>query len=169
MSRIALLLLFIVGLTFSQEKAQFVQTPYQNQKPFKAVFELFLDHPEKLGPALGWVGNLIRVLTNPPYNFSPEEIDIVVVSHGREIPVFAKANKGKYSEVVERLESLSQLGVKFKICGMAARGIYGLTEKDFYPFVELVPSAIPEILYWQQKGYGLLIPNVIEIRGQHSH
>ncbi len=169
MKRLFILIFVAVSLAFSQEKAKFIQTPYHDQKPFKAVFELFLDDPEKLGPTLGWIGNLIRVLTNSPYNFSYEEIDIVVVSHGREIPVFAKANREKYSDVVDRLESLSQYGVKFKVCSMAARAFYGLTDKDFYSFVELVPSAIPEILYWQQKGYGLLIPTVLEVREHHSH
>ncbi len=107
---------------------------------------------------------MIRVLTNPPYNFSPEDIDIVVVSHGRELPVFAKVNREKYANLVERIESLSHYGVKFKVCAIAAHQLYGLSEKDFYPFVELVPSAITELLYWQQKGYGFLIPMVFEVR-----
>ncbi len=160
--RALLLLLFMFVFAFSQEGAKLVQTPYQ--KPFRVVYELFLDHPEKLRPALGWISNVVFVLTNPPYNFSLEDIDIVVVSHGRELPVFAVKNREKYKDVVERIESLSMYGVKFKVCKMAAEQLYGLSEKDFYPFVELVPSAITEIAHWQQLGYGLVIPQVFEVR-----
>ena len=162
MRKLLFVLLITLSLSFSLEHARYVQTPYQ--KPFRVVFELFFDHPEKLGPALGWIGNVIRVLTSPPYDFSPEDIEIVVVSHGRELPVFAKANREKYQSMVDRIESLAQYGVKFKVCAIAAQQFYGMSEKDFYPFVELVPSAITEILYWQQKGYGFLIPMVLESR-----
>lgn len=160
--RLIFLLLSMFVFAFSQEHGKFVQTPYQ--KPFKVVYELFLDDPEKLRAALGWISNIIFVLTNPPYDFSPEDIDVVVVSHGRELPVFAKQNAEKYKDMVERIESLSMYGVKFKVCKMAAEQVYGLKEKDFYPFVELVPSAITEIAHWQQLGYGLIIPQVFEIR-----
>ncbi|HAV40392.1 MAG TPA: hypothetical protein DCX31_04900 [Aquificaceae bacterium] len=157
-----LFILLLFSLSFAQPHGKFVQTPYQ--KPFKVVYEFFFDHPEKLRPALGWISNVIYVLTNPPYNFSPEDIDIVVVSHGRELPVFAMKNKDQYTDIVERMENLSMYGVKFKVCKMAAEQIYGLSEKDFYPFVELVPSAITEIIHWQLQGYALMIPQVFEIK-----
>ncbi|WP_231476973.1 hypothetical protein [Thermocrinis jamiesonii] len=88
---------FLIFFTFAfaTEEAKFVQTEYK--KPFRVVYELFLDHPEKLRPALGWISNVIFVLTNPPYNFNLEDIDIVVVSHGRELEVFAKEHKDKGS------------------------------------------------------------------------
>jgi hypothetical protein len=160
--RVFLLICAYVLLAFSQEHAKYMQTPYQ--KPFKVVYEFFLDHPEKIRQALGWVSNVIFVLTNQPYGFTPEDIHIIVVSHGRELPVFAKKNREQYADIVERLESLSLYGVKFKVCKMAAEQIYGLSEKDFYPFVELVPSAITEIAHWQQQGYSLIIPQVFEIK-----
>lgn len=161
MKVIVILLLFLF-FAYAQPHGKFVQTPYA--VPFKVVYELFLDHPEKIRPALGWISNVIFVLTNPPYNYSPEDIQIVVVSHGRELPVFATRNRDQYADIVERLESLSLYGVKFKVCKMAAEQIYGLSEKDFYPFVELVPSAITEIIHWQMQGYALMIPQVFEIR-----
>ncbi|MEJ5338349.1 MAG: DsrE family protein [Aquificaceae bacterium] len=155
-------LLLFLFFAHAQPHGKSVQTPYT--VPFKVVYELFLDHPEKIRPALGWISNVIFVLTNPPYNYSPEDIQIVVVSHGRELPVFATRNRDQYADIVERLESLSLYGVKFKVCKMAAEQIYGLSEKDFYPFVELVPSAITEIIHWQLQGYALMIPQVFEIR-----
>ncbi|RMH81292.1 MAG: hypothetical protein D6674_00345 [Acidobacteria bacterium] len=154
--------LLLISSLWAQEHARFVYTEYK--RPFKVVYELFLDHPEKLRPALGWISNVLFVLTNPPYNFSPDDINILVVSHGREVPVFAKRNGEHYKDIVERVESLSIYGVKFKVCKMAAEQVYGLSEKDFYPFVELVPSAITEIIHWQMQGYALMIPQVFEIR-----
>lgn len=149
-------------LILANSYAKPVQTPYQ--KPFKVVYEIYLDHPEKLRSALGWISNVIFVLTNPPYNFDLEDIQIVVVSHGRELPVFVERDRKKYEDIVERIESLSVYGVKFKVCRMAAEQIYGFSDKDFYPFVELVPSAITEIIHWQLQGYALIIPQVFEIR-----
>ncbi|MEZ0361336.1 MAG: DsrE family protein [Hydrogenobacter sp.] len=161
-ARVIFTLLLILCVSFGAEGAKFIQTQYT--KPFKAVVEFYFDNPEKIGPALGWVSNLVYVLSNPPYNYSPEDIDIVVVSHGRELPVFAKENRKKYESIVERIESLSFYGVKFTVCSMAARQFYGYSEKDFYPFVTLVPSALTELIHWQQMGYGLLIPQVLEVK-----
>ncbi|MFN7065234.1 MAG: DsrE family protein [Aquificaceae bacterium] len=160
--KMILSLLFLITFVFAQQQGKVIQTPYQ--KPFKVVFEFFFDHPEKLRPALGWISNVIYILTSPPYNFSLEDIDIVVVSHGRELPAFVTRNREKYEDIVERLESLSLYGVKFKVCRIAAEQIYGLSEKEFYPFVELVPSAITEIIHWQLQGYALMIPQVFEIK-----
>ncbi|MCS6957513.1 MAG: DsrE family protein [Aquificaceae bacterium] len=160
--KVILSLILLFSFLFAQPHGKFLQTPYE--RPFKVVYELFFDHPEKLRPALGWISNVLFVLTNPPYNFSPDDIEIVVVSHGRELPVFAMKNRSQYQDIVERLESLSMYGVKFKVCKMAAEQIYGLSDKDFYPFVELVPSAITDIIHWQLKGYALMIPQVLEIR-----
>lgn len=88
----------------------------------------------------------------------------VVISHARELPVFAKENKKNYESMVERMESLSMYGVRFMVCSMAAEQFYGYSEKDFYPFVSLVPSALTEVVHWQHMGYGLLVPQVIEIK-----
>ncbi|MCS6998392.1 MAG: DsrE family protein [Aquificaceae bacterium] len=160
--KVILGLFLILSLLYAQPHGKVVQTPYQ--KPFKVVYELFLDHPEKLRPALGWISNLFFVLTNPPYNFSPDDLEVVVVSHGRELPVFVAKNRKEYGDIVERLESLSLYGVRFKVCRMAAEQVYGFSERDFYPFVELVPSAIVEIIHWQLQGYALMVPQVFEIR-----
>ena len=55
----------------------------------------------------------------------------------------------------------AELGVKFKVCRLAAED-YGYSDKDFYEFVEVVPSAITELVHWQQQGYALMTPVVME-------
>lgn len=165
--RVLLGLLLLVFLAFGGEGAKVVQTPYK--APFKAVVEFYFDEPEKIRRALAWVSNIIYVLSNDPYHFHPgEDIDVVVVIHGAEMTALAKKNKEKYKDVWERVESLSNYGVKFKVCKMAAEQIYGLSAKDFPEFVEFVPSAITEILHWQQQGYALLIPQVFEPKRQRT-
>ncbi|WP_461831896.1 DsrE family protein [Aquifex sp.] len=163
MKKLILFLLTFVLVSFGEEHARFVQTPYK--APFKVVVEFYFDEPEKIRPALLWVSNIIYVLSNEPYNFIPgEDIDIVVIIHGTEIVTLTKKNKEKYKDIWERIEGMTMYGVKFKVCKMAAEQLYGYSEKDFPPFVELVPSAITELLHWQQKGYALLIPRIMEMK-----
>ncbi len=158
-----LVLLFFWGTAFGESKPRFVQTPYG--APFRAVVEFYFDEPEKMRPALEWVSNIIYVLSREPYNFIPgEDIDIVVVIHGTEIVTLAKKNREKYRDIWERVESMEMYGVKFKVCKMAAELIYNYKPEDLAPFIELVPSAITELLHWQHKGYALLIPQIHERR-----
>ena len=57
----------------------------------------------------------------------------------------------------------AEFGVEFKVCGMVM-GEYGYRPQDLYPFVEIVPSAITELVHWQNQGYGLITPTVMERR-----
>ena len=41
---------------------------------------------------------------------------------------------------------------------------YGYTPDDFYEFIEVAPSALTELVYWQQKGFALITPQVMEKR-----
>ena len=163
MKKFLVIFLLIFTFSLSEEGAKFVQTPYK--PPFNVVVEFYFDEPEKIRPALLWISNIIYVLTNEPYNFIPgEDFDIVVIIHGTEITTLVKKNKEKYKDVWERMEGMAMYGVKFKVCSMAAEQLYGYKKEDFPPFVELVPSAITELLHWQLKGYALLIPRVYELK-----
>ena len=53
------------------------------------------------------------------------------------------------------------LGVNFRVCGLAAAD-YGYLDKDFYEFIEVAPSAITELAHWQQQGYSLITPVVMD-------
>lgn len=139
-------------------EARFVQTPYEEQS---AVFDFYFDDPRKINAALYWVRALINPLMDEPYGYAPEFLNLVVVIHGTEIVTLAEHNYEKYREAVERMRYYAQLGVKFKACGLAAED-YGYSAKDFYDFVELVPSAFPELVHWQSKGYALIAPQVME-------
>ncbi|MBD3670990.1 MAG: DsrE family protein [Gammaproteobacteria bacterium] len=140
--------------------AEYVETPYGEQK---VVFDFYLDDPDKTGPALFWIRSLLNPLMEEPYGYAPEFLELVVVIHGTEIVTLAKKNYTQYETVVERMKYYSQLGVEFKVCGLAAED-YGYSHDDFHDFVQVVPSAITELAHWQLQGYALLRPIVMEKR-----
>lgn len=141
-----------------QAAGKWVQTPYA---PPKVMFEFYLDNPQKIGNALYWVRSLMNPLTEAPYNYPPEDFSIVVVIHGTEIVTVAKKNEAKYQEVVDRMRYYADLGVQFKVCGQAAED-YGYAVKDFQDFIEVVPNAITELAHWQQQGYALILPQIVD-------
>ena len=139
-------------------EARIVQTPYSEQK---VVFDFYFDNPAKINSALYWIRALINPLLDEPYNQAPEFMDIVVVIHGTEIVTTVKHNYKKYRDAVERMKYYASLGVKFRICGLAATD-YGYGVKDFHDIFELAPSAITELAHWQLNGYALITPQVMD-------
>jgi len=135
-----------------------VQTPYSEQQ---VVYDFYFDNPNKIANALYWVRSLMNPLMDDPYNIAPEFMDIVVVIHGTEIVTVARKNYEKYRDSVERMRYYASLGVKFKVCGLAAHD-YGYQTDAFYEFIEVVPSAITELAHWQLEGYALITPTVME-------
>jgi intracellular sulfur oxidation DsrE/DsrF family protein len=152
----ALLLVLLNGVAAAG--AIRVNTPYEAPK---AVFDIYLDDPAKLNSALGWLTSMSSALSKPPYQFDPTTIKVVV--HGAEIVTLVKKNEDKYPVALEKIQRLANQGVEFKVCAYTS-DIYGYLDTDFHDFVEIVPSAIAEIAYWQSKGYALIVPQVGQSR-----
>lgn len=142
----------------SHAAGTWVQTPYA---PPRVMFEFYFDEPQKIGSALYWVRALMNPLTEAPYDYAPEDFSIVVVIHGTEIVTVAKKNEAKYREAIDRMRYYADLGVKFKVCGQAAEE-YGYAVRDFQDFIEVVPNAITELAHWQQQGYALIVPQIMD-------
>lgn len=138
--------------------AELVFTPYEEQK---AVFEFYFDHPQKISNGLYWILGMFHTLNEEPYGIAPDFLDVKVVLHGSEIVTLAKKNYEKYKEVVERMRYYTEFGVEFRVCANSAHD-YGYKPEDFQDFVKIVPNAITEIIHWQMKGYGLVVPQVLE-------
>lgn len=155
---IALIGLWLGFSVPAQAAGKWVATPYA---PARVVFEFYLDDPHKIGSALYWVRSLMNPLQAAPYNYSPEDLKIVVVIHGTEIVTVAKKNEAKYQEAVDRMHYYADLGVAFKVCGQAAED-YGYVVRDFQDFIEVVPNAITELAHWQQLGYALIVPQILD-------
>ncbi len=154
-----ILSLFLLSTSFpAYSEPRFVQTPYEEPR---VMFEFYFDEPGKIHAALHWLRSYINPLMASPYNMAPEFMDIKVIIHGTEIVTLAKKNYAKYKNAVERMKYYHQLGVEFRVCGLAANDFdYKLS--DFQDFVILVPSAITEIGHWQQKGYALIQPDIMD-------
>ena len=153
-----ILLIVIPGLACGEGKV--VDTPYQ---PQKVVYDFYFDHPQKINSALYWLRSLINTLGEDPYSFSPEALKIKVVIHGTEIVTVTKKNYPKYRDAVDRMRYYAGMGVEFKVCGLAARD-YGYQARDFQDFIQIVPSAMTELVHWQNQGYALIAPVVTEKR-----
>lgn len=138
------------------ESGQWIQTPYQQQK---ALYEFYFNEPEHINSALYWLRAQMNPLMDEPYNQSPELMETVVVIHGAEIVTVAHKNYERYKEAVERMRYYADLGVSFKVCGLAADD-YNYAVEDFYDFIDVVPSAITELVHWQQQGYALIKPDI---------
>ncbi len=150
--------LFALPFTLMAEGGSRVQTPYSEQK---VLFDFYFDEPAKINSALYWIRSQMNPLMDAPYNHAPEFMNIVVVIHGTEIVTVATKNYDKYKNAVQRMRYYDSLGVKFKVCGLAAED-YGYRLEDFQDFIDVVPSAITELSHWQQQGYSLITPRVME-------
>lgn len=157
LGRTVALFAIVLGSQGSPFAAEFEQTPYGDEQ--KVVFDFYLDDPKKMGAALYWIRAYINPLTVSPYGYAPDFMSLKVIVHGTEIVTLAKKNYERFAESVERMRYYAELGVDFRVCGLAAED-YGYTYDDFYDFVTVVPSAITELGHWQQQGYALIIPQV---------
>jgi len=153
-------LLMLSGLPSAHAGARVINPPYQDPK---VVFEFYLDDPAKLGSALYWVRSYMNPLLDAPYDMAPEFMNMVIVIHGTEIVALAKHNYPRYKDQVERLRYYAHLGVRIRVCSLAAHD-YDYRPEDLQDFVEMVPSAMTDLAYWQQQGYGLIRPQVLEKR-----
>ena len=150
-------LIFALPVSLHAEGASYVETPYAEPQ---VVYDFYFNEPEDINSALYWVRSLMNSLMDEPYAMDPEMMDIVVVIHGMEIVTVATKNYERYKAAVDRMRYFSQLGVKFKVCGLAA-GDYGYSVEDFQDYIEVVPSAINELVHWQQQGYTLIAPTIL--------
>ena len=39
---------------------------------------------------------------------------------------------------------------------------YGYTAADLQPFIQVAPSAMTELVHWQNQGYALITPNITD-------
>jgi len=134
---------------------------YPKYQAPKTVFEFYFDHPQKLAAALYWIQGLYKVMDKSPYDLPPDDLKTVVVLHGMEVVALAKKNYSQYSDEVERIRYYSELGVEFKVCKISAEQ-FGYKPEDFPDFIDLVPSAVTELVHWQLQGYALITPHIME-------
>lgn len=161
LSRLLMALMFGFSALGHNTNALAGKVTYPDYREPKAVFDFFFADPRHINQALHWIRSYMNPLIDEPYDFAPEFMETVVVIHGTEIVTLTKHNYEKYRDAVDRMRYYASLGVKFKVCGLAAND-YAYSPDDFYDFVEIIPSSMAEIADLQQRGYGLIIPQVHE-------
>lgn len=137
---------------------KYVQTPYQ---PQKVVFEFYFNEPSDINAALFRIRSLMNPLSESPYDLMAEDLDIKVVLHGTELVTVARKNYKKYREAVDRMRYYADAGVEFKVCALASAD-FGYKPKDYYDFIDVVPSAFTELAHWQLNGFALIKPRILE-------
>ncbi len=152
--------IFFLGSTtvYTADNPKLSYTPYESQK---VIFDFYFDEPDKINTALYWIRSLMTPLMDSPYDYAPEFLDIKVMIHGTEIVALTKKNYQRYKNAVDRMRYYESLGVQFKVCALAAHD-FGYQDKDFFDFVQIVPSAMTELVHWQMKGYGLITPRIYD-------
>ncbi|WP_299871481.1 DsrE family protein [uncultured Cocleimonas sp.] len=118
-----------------------------------AVFDVNYEDPKKLNILYNFMKNTAKPLKG----------DMVVVTHGPELRVFAKENYEKYQGIVDKMAELSEMGVKFSMCNNAMTAA-GFKSDDMHGFITVVPAGFPEIAYLQSKGYKYVNPLPLSVK-----
>lgn len=118
-----------------------------------AVFDVNYDDPNKLNTLYAFIKNTSAQLNGK----------MVVVTHGPELRAFAKENYEKYQGAVDKMASLAEAGVEFRMCNNAMRAA-GFKAEDMHGFVTIVPAGFPEIAYLQANGYQYVNPLPLPVR-----
>jgi len=123
--------------------AGIIDTEY---KPQKVVYDVSVDSVGKMTSVLDRASYLSKITGADPFDSS-----IILVLHGGEIDFFAIKNYQKYSELMQRAQSLVESDVlKIRMCRIAAQG-HGYEPKDIHGFVKMVPMGDAEIIRLQNE------------------
>ncbi len=150
----------IVLYSYSAEKKKDVAVFEVSESTYpsvKVVYDWSLGSPEDVSKALNYLRNHFKAYDE----YAPlEEVEIVVVSHGAEIPVFAKQNYKVFKDIVDRIKNFHDIyGVKFYICHNAAKA-FGFDTEDFPSFVIITPAGVAKLAALQEEGYRL-VPAIV--------
>ena len=135
----------------------------KNLEDFKVAFDFNFNDPRGVERALYPVSFILKTIQEyGPISFEP---NIIVVSHGSEVVVWAKQNYKEYKDIIDRSARLAELGVKFEVCTVAADAL-GFDSDDFHGFVKVVPLGTYALTYHAHRGYAVIpgaatLPNAL--------
>ncbi len=153
------IVLILFGFSFGAEKKDVavLEISDETYPSVKVVYDWNLSSPEDVNQALNYISNHLKAYTQ----YSPlAEVEIVVVSHGPELAIFAKKNHKQFEEVINRIKSFHEsYGINFYVCYNAARAL-GFSQEDFPSFVILTPAGVAKLAALEEEGYRL-VPAVV--------
>ncbi|HIE59521.1 MAG TPA: hypothetical protein EYH43_03150 [Persephonella sp.] len=153
LSVILSLTILLFSNLFAKEKLAEFEVSDETYPTVKVVYDWNLPSPENVNQALNYVSNHLKAYTN----YSPlAEVEIVVVSHGPEVAIFAKQNQEKFKEVIERMKSFYEsYGIKFYVCNNALKYM-GFSREDILPFAIITPAGVAKLAVLEEGGYRLV-------------
>ena len=121
-------------------------------KPQKVLYDLTSGN-------LGHLTNLLDRVSylNKLYNNDPFDTSIVIIIHGKSLPLFAKENFKKFEKIITRAQNLTfGTNIEYKMCQASAK-LQGYEPSDIHGFVIMVPMADAEIIKLQNEdGYAYM-------------
>jgi len=147
--------LFFIILLFSASQAHADVTVQQlldrDEAPAGVVFEIIADDD-----GLDWAVPAINSDVQRLRDRWPD-LDIAVVSHGREQFALMASESVAYPEVHEGVKQLVEdANVPVHVCGTHA-GWYGVNPEDFPEYVDVSPAGPAQINDYRSLGYELVV------------
>ncbi len=117
----------------------------------KVVYHVNYDDPKHQAAAMRNIQNHINAV-------GAENLDLVVIMHGRGVTLLKKANEDMNFQ--SKVINLKDQDVKFQVCNNTLRGKKIDYETDLFDVTEtdIVPSGVAELARLQQMGYTYLKP-----------
>ena len=117
----------------------------------KVVYHVNYDDPKHQAAAMRNIQNHINAV-------GAENLDLVVVMHGKGVTLLKKANDDMNFQ--SKVVNLKDQDVKFQVCNNTLRGKKIDYETDLFDVNEndIVPSGVAELARLQQKGYTYIKP-----------
>lgn len=122
-------------------------------QPEGVIIEIVTDNPDGLKWALPKAqANIKKLKAHFP------ELDIAIVTHGRELFALAKDKKKNNQRVHSLTQALKKDGVTLHVCGTYA-GWKGLTDEDFPDYVNVSATGPAQINDYKAVGFLHIIIN----------
>jgi len=117
----------------------------------KVVYHINYDDPKLQTAAMRNIQNHINAV-------GEENLDLVVIMHGKGVTLLKKANGDENFQ--SKVVSLKSQKVGFKVCNNTLKGKKINYDKDLYDVVEedIVPSGVAELAKLQAMGYTYIKP-----------
>ena len=97
--------------------------------------------------------SLINNVKNLQKDMTDFQVDIIVLANGSAVRYFDSTNVVEKN--IDDIQKLSESDVKFKACNNSLT-YSGITEDQLYPFVEVVPAGVGELVRKQNEGYAYI-------------
>lgn len=113
-------------------------------KNYKVIFHIH--ELEKWPNVLNNVSNLLKDLAE-------EQVEVIVLANGGAVNYYDSTNDVETD--IYKIKQLLEEDIKIIACNNSLTG-HGITNEELYPFVEVVPSGVGELVKKQHEGFAYI-------------